>query len=88
MKTKFSLTEAYDNQTALDIVLAECNSNNTLVRRKERYCKTRIFSIQFILALLEHSFHCAKISSALNFHILYVLKICGKPTEPQDHLIL
>ena len=40
------------------------------------YCKTRIFSAQFILALLAHSFVCAKIhvSSALNFHIVYVHK--------------
>ena len=41
------------------------------------YCKTRIFSAQFILALLAHSFVCAKISSALNFHIVYVHKTYG-----------
>ena len=45
------------------------------------YCKTRIFSAQFILALLAHSFICAKISSALNFHIVYApktIKFCNR----------
>ena len=44
------------------------------------YCKTRIFSAQFILALLAHSFNCAKISSALNVHIVYMQKNLKKTT--------
>ena len=38
------------------------------------YSKMRIFSAKFILALLAHSFHYAKISSVLNFHEVYVHK--------------
>ena len=41
------------------------------------YCKTRLLSAQFILALLAHSFICAKISSVLHFHIVYVHKTYG-----------
>ena len=43
------------------------------------YCKTRIFSVQFVLALLTHSLICAKISSALNsYYFLIKNRECAK----------
>ena len=56
------------------VIVLKCNYHNYKTNSPIQNIVIIICSAQFILALLAHSFNCAKISSALNVYIVYVQK--------------